>query len=846
MKKGMIPIFTPVKLCVNHSSLDTARDRCLVTEGPETVLSWAAVSDLEDSRQSAYQAVLKKGESVLYDSGWTETDEQSVSIGVPLPKGEEIEWTLRIRDNHGNTSEEARAAFFIGDIRWTADWIAPGWTDPLRPAYFRKRFYLKKQPVRAALYICGLGYFSVSVNGIPLPDNRLDPAHTDYTKSCQYAVYPRFGGLKPGENELNVVVAAGWRFVSGRYIKEDPVFFGPLQLSAMLLVEYEDGTKEQILTGPDWECGQGPTLSAHLFDGETFDARIENIEYGRVNLVKAPGGAMKLMTIPPVREEAEIRPVSVSRLGEGWILDFGKNIAGVARLRFPCCPEEGQKITLRYFERLRGDGTPYFDNLRGAKATDIYTASGREGKNGVPDHWQPRFTYHGFRYILLGDADPYHCEVSAVPLHTDLKSTGMFRCGSAVINAIQDMVVRTEKDNMHSILTDCPQRDERMGWMNDATVRFEETPYNFDAAVMFKKICRDISDGQKPDGAISCTAPKVYGAWPADPVCSSFLVAGRMAWLHGGDKSVIREQFSNYARWEQCLLDHSDGYIVNYSYYGDWAGPAYACVSGENAKSAVTPGEFMSTGYSYYNCMLLSGFAHLLGRREDEENYNRLAEKIAEAMKQKWYRPETKTFATGSMACQAFALWLDLIPESDRADAARALKDDVVNSGYRFTTGNLCTKYLLDVLSRFGYVDEAYELVTREEYPSWGFMLQNEATTVWERFELKDNGGMNSYCHPMYGALGAWFYSALAGLTPLENGWKRFKVCPRLPKKLLSCQASLDTPRGYVNLRWVQQEGKKYLQIDVPFGAEAEVEFGNVKRTCASGHHSFCEEGGNE
>ena len=215
-------------------------------------------------------------------------------------------------------------------------------------------------------------------------------------------------------------------------------------------------------------------------------------------------------------------------------------------------------------------------------------------------------------------------------------------------------------------------------------------------------------------------------------------------------------------------------------------------------------------------------------------------------MKQKWYRPETKTFATGSMACQAFALWLDLIPESDRADAARALKDDVVNSGYRLTTGNLCTKYLLDVLSRFGYVDEAYELVTREEYPSWGFMLQNEATTVWERFELKDNGGMNSYCHPMYGALGAWFYSALAGLTPLEDGWKRFKVCPRLPKKLLSCQASLDTPRGYVNLRWVQQEGKKYLQIDVPFGAEAEVEFGNVKRTCASGHHAFCEEGENE
>ena len=758
-----------------------------------------------------------------------------------MPEGETITWTLRLRDDRGQTSSEARARFTVGSVDWTAGWITHPWDDATRPACFRKRFPLDKTPVSATLYVCGLGYFSASLNGHPITPFRLDPAHTDYTKTCTYVLFPDLKGLEAGENTLDITVAAGWRYNDGRYLKnsEKPRFFGPLELSAMLVTEYVDGTKQLLQTDGSWECGQGPTVFSYLFDGETYDARIKDTHYTTAMSADPPGGVMRPMTIPPIQAGDEIEPVAVSQAEGGWILDFGKNIAGVARLRFASPPEPGRTITLRYFERLKEDGAPYLDNLRGAKATDTYIASGDETDNPSARCWQPQFTYHGFRYVELRGADPYSCPVRAVPLHTALKRIGRFRCGSAIINAVQDMVVLTERDNMHSILTDCPQRDERMGWMNDATVRFEETPYNFDTAAMFRKICRDISEGQRPDGAISCTAPKVFGSYPADPVCSSFLVAGRMAWLHSGDLDVIREQFRNYERWEECLLAHSEDHIVSYSYYGDWAGPAYACESMENARSAVTPGIFMSTGFSYYNCLLLSEFARLLGETSAENKYRSLAGSIKTAMLDKWYDSKNRVFATGSMACQAFALWLGLPPESDCRRIADALGDDLRTNGYRFTTGNLCTKYLLDVLADYGHVDDAYALVTREEYPSWGWMLQNEATTVWERFELKDSGGMNSYCHPMYGSVGAWFYSALAGLKPLDGGWKRFSVKPRLPRKLMSCQASVSTPLGDVSVRWVKRDGSVYLQLDVPFGASAEVEIGDVRAECGSGHHSF-------
>jgi alpha-L-rhamnosidase len=378
-----------------------------------------------------------------------------------------------------------------------------------------------------------------------------------------------------------------------------------------------------------------------------------------------------------------------------------------------------------------------------------------------------------------------------------------------------------------------------MGWMNDATVRFEETPYNFDIGQMFPKVVRDIVDAQSPDGAITCTAPYVFGARPADPVCSSFLVAGDMALMHTGNNEIIREAYEKFKAWEDFLLEKSDGYIVNYSYYGDWAGPAYACDHPQGANSAVTPGILMSTGYSYYNCTLIAKFAGLLGFGSDALKYAGIAEKIREAFLDKWFDRESCVVASGSQASYAFSLWLGLIPEEYEQRAAELMKDDLVNGGYKITTGNLCTRYLFDMLAKYGYIDTAWELVTRQEYPSYGYMIQNEATTIWERFELKLDPGMNSHCHPMYGAVDYWFYAYIAGIKPKTPAYGEFAVNPHYPKNLLSASAFIDTVKGDISVRWVRQYGKLWLYVNVPFGCVGNIKTADGFVRAESGSHRF-------
>lgn len=497
-------------------------------------------------------------------------------------------------------------------------------------------------------------------------------------------------------------------------------------------------------------------------------------------------------------------------------------MAGVCRIRIPRDIPAGTEITLRHMEFLDEDGRLYLPQLRNAASVDTYIAAG-DGRD--PEFWQPEFTYHGFRYAeVTGYPGPLlRGDIEAQSLYTDVFSDGFFTCGEPLLNTIYKCSLQGEKSNIHSVLTDCPQRDERMGWLNDATSRFEATPYIADVGRLFPKIVRDCIDVQDADGSITCTAPFAFGCRPADPVCSSYLLAGWEAWLHTGNLEILEEGFEGFAAWNAFLRSHSENGIVDYSYYGDWAAPAYACQSEEFAVSAVTPGILMSTGYYYFNSRLLAQIADLLGKPDRAEAFRREAEGIREAFLKKWWNAETGCVGTGSQGCQSFALWLDILPEEGRQRAADHLHSDLVEKQFRFTTGNLCTRYMLEMLVKYGYVEDAWTLLTREEYPSIGFMIQNEATTVWERFELKKNPLMNSHNHPMYGAVSRWFFACLAGLTPLDGGWKRFAVQPCFPEKLLSASAGVPTPYGEAVLRWVHRYGSRYVYLQVPFGTTAVV-----------------------
>lgn len=830
-------------------------DRNRVTDNGQPVFSWSVLADGRNRKQSAFRVrVWEEDAGTLWDTGWRESGLPEVPYdGAPLPAERRLQVTVAVQSGDGEVSPERTEHFFRSALeQYPVQWIAAAQDMGDAAVYFKKDFTLSRPVKRAVLYACGLGYHSLLLNGEQLDDAVLDPAFSDYTKHCYFTMLPGLEKLLQTENCLAVAVGQGWRRNIEGYLQRMPEFFGIPQLAAVLSVEYEDGSKEVLYTDESWLYGGGPVTYAHLFNGETYDASRRSEEWLRFGTAPAgfasavrtegPGGRAAVMRLEPIREQ-EIYPVqTVIPLKEDvCVVDFGQNIAGVCALRLPQGMAPGQTVRLSFSEFLDEDGSLYMATLRTAKSTDTYIAAGDERDLTV---WKPQFTYHGFRYAEihgLGMIDPE--DIWAVSCYTDAATDSFFRCGSAVLNAVQHNIVQTEKANIHSILTDCPQRDERMGWMNDATVRMEETPYHFDIGRLFPKVVQDLLDTQSPDGAITCTAPYIYGFRPADPVCSSFLIAARQAYLHTGNKELLRQAYPGFALWEKRLGELADHDIIEYSAYGDWAAPVYACIDGDRdidaTKSLYTPNSLMSTGYYYYNATLLEEFANILEKPEDAARYRALAERIRSAMLAKWWDEENSVMATGSQGCQSFALWLGIIPEEHRAAAARHIHEDLVAREYRFTTGNLCTRYLLDALTEYGYVEDAWRLMTREDYPSFGYMLQNEATTIWERFELKKSSNMNSHNHPMYGSVGYWFYAYLAGVRPVSCGFRSMEIRPVFPRHLLSVNAQVETVCGNVVVRWVRRYGKAYLYVTLPFSTEATVYFAGQSHHIGSGFHCF-------
>ncbi len=821
------------------------KDGCCVIESKTPRVSWAVVSVTDGNEQRAYRVRVAGSREELWDTGWVESREQSCCYrGKDLKAGEVCTLYLEVQDAYGDRSEPAAVRFCYGSLTpWPAEWIGEERPKPNAVVYFRKRIFIREGLRSACLFSSGLGYQKILINGREADGRYLDPAFSEYEKRAYYAVFPQLVPyFREGENLVEIRVASGWRAPENVCYKLTgviPAYVGETQLSAVLRLEYEDGREEQIATGSDWSYGYGSIRRSNIFDGEIYDASAALEEEKEARILPAPGKKLVAQTLEPVRNQEVYPAISVSMIKPGvWSVDFGQNIAGVCRLRLPEGMKAGQKITISHMEFLDEDGSLFLDPLRNAVSVDQYIASGDHRDLKV---WEPCFTYHGFRYAqITGMPGPLRKEdIQAVSRYTDIGTGSYFRCGNPWINAIHQNAVQTEKANLHSILTDCPQRDERMQWLNDATVRFEATPYNFEIGRIFPKVVRDVMDVQGEEGEITCTAPFAFGARPADPVCSSFLIAAKEAWMWTGNTEILREGYEAFRAWDDYLESRCEDHIVQYSYYGDWAAPEYACKGSEWAASEVTPGEFMSTGYHYLNNILLAQFARALGKEEDRQDHLVRAEAIQSAFLRRWYDEESGKVGTGSEACQAFALWLGILPEEGRQKAADRLRDDLISRNYRFTTGNLCTRYMLEVLSRYGYLEEAWKLMLKEDYPSFGFMIQQEGTTIWERFELKKNPTMNSHNHPMYGAVDYWFYAYLAGIRPTEAGFKRVRIEPYMPENLLSAQAAVETPLGDVLVRWVKRYGHTHLYVTVPFGMRAVIAFAGKEEEVGSGFYHY-------
>ena len=830
-------MFKPINLKVNYTKPEYA-----VSDNQKPVFSWGVFG----KEQTAYRITVSFADNILWDSGFVKSEQTSCEYsGLPLPSGAVVNWELQLFDKDGNVSKAAKSYFKTACFdKLYGKWIESPYEKDFEVQYFTKDFNITQKPERAVLYHCGIGLSKAYINGNETDNYRFQPLHTNYAKECFYVTTPLdVDNFSIGENKLQITVAGGWRTNYGHYLDNmssirQIEFMGKKCLWAMLVLYYENDEKETITTDTDWNVTTGNIVSSHLFDGEVYDKNA--IIPPEKSAIISEFKPLKLSAqyLEPVCVKRELKPQTSYIVNGKTIYDFGENFAGVVRLRAKgIC--QNTKFILCHSEEVSEKGELFCDTLRSAKAEDMYIA-----KDGECDiDFAPQFTYHGFRYASLeikGEFDG-EIEITALNFYTDIDTDGFFKCGNQVVTEYYNTAVRTERANLHTLATDCPQRDERMAWMNDATVRFMSMPYHFNCARLFEKIAGDIANEQGEDGAITCTAPFVFGERPADPVCCAFLVAAKEHYKMTGDARVIEKHYESFKKWCNCLKKHAPDGIVDYSYYGDWAGPEDCCYCVDTigdsdaerlegyepgaANSRYISGEMMSTAMYYMTLCLVEDFADILGIND---SYKEEKERIKTAFLNKWFGQKTAYVGKGTQGEQALALYTKLIPKEYETEAAKVMADAVIDGGCRIKTGNIVTPMLLDMLSHYGYTDIAWKILAREEYPSFGYMLANGATTLWERFELKEDAGMNSHNHPMYGASVGWMFRQLAGFEVVVAN-REYVLTPHIPQELMYFEMRIPLLCGSIFLKCEKRYGKLVIFADIPFSLKVSL---NIDGKC--------------
>ncbi|MCQ2142732.1 MAG: glycoside hydrolase family 78 protein [Bacteroidales bacterium] len=817
-------------------------------------LSWRIESDRNNCLQKAYRVIVSTTIAALdnetgdiWDSGKVVSD---ASCGIlpemSLVSRQEYFWKVKVWSESGVESEWSEPASFeaalVNQEDWYGGWIGyvPGM--PGRVLYFKASANVVKPVLKARAYVAGLGYSDVLVNRKKVGDHVLDPSQCTYTKRVYYVTHDIAPYLQEGGNTIVIPVAPGW--------------LGTPRLRAQVEIFYTDGTYDVITTDSFRNVKTGPTVYSTVFDGEKYDAREDDPELwepfrpgGLMNKKWAwahntddPVGRMMCERVEPIKIVDVLAPKLIAEPAPGvYVFDAGRNLAGW--VAFKAHGAEGDELTIKFAENCYENGFINQENLRNAKVTDTYVFKG-----DPEESWEPSFTYHGFRYFQVEGLSyrPAEEDFAVKVVRTSVEKVGTFESSSKLLNDIYTMISNTESNNLHSVPTDCPQRDERMGWLNDMTVRIETAMYGYDLSRFYSKFIQDVTDTQDSRGTITCVAPFRFGMRPADPVSASYLIMAQKCYEFYGDVSIIRDNFDGMKGWVDYLRSRTDADgCVDYSYYGDWCEPAEFGVEYGSALSGVTPGTMMSTGYLYYCEKILGDMAAVIGKADIAAEYHRLAEETAKAYNKRWFNPETGGYAANNQAANCFALWLGLVEPGNVRGVVDNLVAEVVNHDYHLTTGNLCTKYLLEALTENGHVEEAYRIASQETYPSWGYMLANGATALWERWENLTGDEMNSHDHPMMGSAGSWFIKYLVGIRPDfdKPGFSHFTIKPYVPKDLSFVNGSIKTVKGNVVCNWSKKGKTLTLNVEIPAGAAATVEIPSKKGyTCkelGSGKYTF-------
>jgi len=819
--------------------------------------SWQLfAADKRDVMQTAYEirvgtyTGLKKDKHLVWNPGKTMSD-QSVYVdykGGSLASGQKYYWQVRIWDNLGKASEWSEPATFqmglLTPADWKAKWITPGFAEDsaTRPSpLFRKGFSLTKKVQSAIAYITSHGLYEAQINGHRVGDAYLTPGWTSYNKRLQYQAYDVTSLLQQGANAIGAELGNGWY---RGYIGYDPkpnLYGKDIALLLQLEVTYADGTKETIISNDSWKSSTGPVRFAEIYYGATIDDRMQQKDWSTasfndkswsgVTVKEYPKNILVATVNEPVRKHETFKPVKIFTTPKGEkVIDFGQNLVGWVQMKVT--GNAGDKITISHAEVIDKAGNFYTENLRTARSQDVYILKG-----GAEESFEPQFTWQGFRYIKVegypGDLKPEN--FTAIALYSDMAPTGTFSCSNALLNQLQHNIQWGQKGNFLDVPTDCPQRDERLGWTGDAQVFSRTASYNMNVHNFFTKWLKDVAADQYEDGSVPHVIPNVIAqGLTSGPGGStgwsdvSTIIPWNM-YLAYGDKRILETQYSSMKAWVDYMKNKSRNDLWNTgNHFGDWL--FYSVNDDTDGSSAITNKYLIAQCFWAYSTQLLINAANVLGKKEDADNYTVLLGKIKDAYLREYVTPNG-LISSDTQTAYVLALEFDMLPENLRDQAAERLARNIRRYDNHLTTGFLGTPYLCHVLSRFGHADVAYRLLLQDTYPSWLYPVKMGATTIWERWDgIKPDGTfetptMNSYNHYAYGAIGDWMYRVIAGIdTKTEApGYKQIVIKPTIGGRLDNAAADYETNYGKISSHWKLDGGNFLLDAEIPANTRATI-----------------------
>lgn len=798
--------------------------------------------------QTAYEIEVFTGSpkgAKAWTSGKVNSD-SSVFVsykGAALNSGSKYFWHVRVWDNKGKMSKWSEFAnwhtglFEASD--WKAKWIggvADSSSDQPSPL-LRKEFQSAKKIRSAIAYITAKGMYEAKVNGSRVGDAYLSPGWTSYNKRLQYQVYDITDMIRQGENAIAVTLGNGWYRGNIGFQGQRNYYGKDIGLLFQLDITYTDGSKASVVSDESWKTSTGRIRSSEIYHGETIDNRLDQKGWELVGfddagwkpvISGAPYEHSLVATLnEPIRKKEEFKPAKMIITPSGdKVIDFGQNLVGWVKVKVR--GNKGDSIKIYHAEILDKAGNFYTTNLRAARQENIYILSGDD-----EEVFEPHFTFQGFRYIKIegypGEIKPEN--FTAITLYSDMKPTGEFSSSNTLINQLQHNIQWGQRGNFLDVPTDCPQRDERLGWTGDAQVFYRTASFNFGVNNFFSKWLKDLTFDQLDNGSVPFVIPNVLGQDASGSAgwADAATIIPWQNYLAYGDKKTLSEQYASMEKWVGFMNANSKDDLWNKGFhFGDWL--FYRPDDDNDGRSAITDKYLIAQCFYANSTQLLINAATVLGKNTDVEKYTALLNKIKAAFNRE-YVTQSGRLVSSSQTAYVLALHFDMLPEALRQQAADRLSENISNYGDHLTTGFLGTPYLCHVLTRFGKTEQAFKLLMQESYPSWLYPVKMGATTIWERWDGQkpdssfQTPGMNSFNHYAYGAIGDWMYRTIAGLDTEQGfaGYKKISIKPHIGGGLSHAKAVLQTNYGQLSSEWkIDPNGTTY-NFEIPANTSATV-----------------------